>query len=47
MQLATKGACDFADLSQLTLARFDDLENDWQEEKGWTPWSPAPQEAAS
>jgi sarcosine oxidase, subunit beta len=47
MQLATKGHCDFADLSQLTLARFDDLAKDWQEESGWISWSPTLKEATA
>ncbi len=47
MQLATQGHCDFADLSQMTLSRFDDLEKDWREEKGWTPWSPEPEHATA
>jgi len=42
MQLATKGACDFADLAQLRLSRFDTLAKDWQEEMGWLPWSGVP-----
>ena len=41
MQLATAGACDFADLSQLRLSRFDTLAPDWQDEMGWRPWSAA------
>ena len=40
-QLVTRGACDFADLSQLRLSRFDGLAADWQESMGWVPWSPA------
>ena len=39
-QLVTRGACDFADLSQLRLSRFDALAADWQAELGWLPWSP-------
>jgi len=39
MQLATKGACDFANLSQLKLSRFDTLPPDWQQDAGWVPWS--------
>jgi len=42
MQLATKGTCDFADLSQLRLSRFDTLASDWRQEMGWLPWSGAP-----
>ena len=44
MQLATRGACDFADLSQLRLARFAALAADWKEQYGWTP---APAQATS
>jgi sarcosine oxidase subunit beta len=40
MQLATRGACDFADLTQLRLSRFDGLEAGWREAAGWVPWSP-------
>jgi len=39
-QLVTRGGCDFADLSQLRLSRFDALEADWKAELGWLPWSP-------
>ena len=38
-QLVTDGACDFADLSQLGLDRFDALAADWQAAAGWVPWS--------
>jgi len=41
MQLALHGACDFADLSQLRLSRFDTLAADWQEAAGWMPWRAA------
>ncbi len=37
-QLVTQGKCDFADLSQLKLSRFDTLAPDWQEAAGWVPW---------
>jgi sarcosine oxidase subunit beta len=37
MQLATRGACDFADLRQLRLARFAGLAPDWREQSGWVP----------
>ncbi len=40
MQLATTGECDFANLSQLRLARFDTLAPDWQDALGWRPWQP-------
>jgi sarcosine oxidase subunit beta len=45
-QLVMHGACDFADLSQLRLARFAALAADWQEAAGWVPWS-AKDEAAA
>ena len=34
-QLVTDGACSFADLSTLQLARFADLEPDWRDIQGW------------
>ena len=45
-QLATIGRCDFADLSQLRLSRFDGLAADWQHQMGWVPWV-HPKEAAA
>ena len=33
--LVMDGACGFADLSSLTLARFTELEADWVERQGW------------
>ncbi len=39
MQLALNGACDFADLAQLKLSRFDGLAGDWAEAAGWVPWT--------
>ena len=45
-QLVTDGACDFADLSQLKLARFDSLPDDWREAAGWVPWSADGEHAA-
>jgi len=36
-QLVTQGACDFADLSQLTLSRFGNLPPDWRARRGWVP----------
>jgi sarcosine oxidase subunit beta len=36
-QLVTQGACDFADLSQLTLDRFGNLPTDWRARFGWVP----------
>lgn len=41
-QLVTEGACDFADLSQLRLARFGNLPTDWRERRGWVPADAAP-----
>jgi sarcosine oxidase subunit beta len=41
-QLVTRGACDFADLRSLRLARFRNLPRDWRERKGWLPPAPAP-----
>ncbi len=41
MQLALHGACDFADLTQLQLSRFDGLAADWAEAAGWVPWTRA------
>jgi sarcosine oxidase subunit beta len=35
--LVLTGACSFADLSTLTLARFGELEPDWQTLQGWLP----------
>lgn len=35
-QLVTDGACSFADLSSLTLARFAGLEPEWAAMQGWT-----------
>ena len=35
--LVLTGACSFADLSTLTLARFAHLERDWQSLQGWLP----------
>ncbi len=40
MQLATRGECDFANLSQLRLSRFDSLAPGWQDAMGWRPWQP-------
>jgi len=34
-QLVTQGHCDFADLSQLRLARFGNLPRDWRARQGW------------
>jgi sarcosine oxidase subunit beta len=34
-QLVTDGACDFADLSSFSLARFDGLAADWAARQGW------------
>jgi sarcosine oxidase subunit beta len=35
--LVVDGACGFADLSKLTLARFADLPPDWRRRLNWTP----------
>jgi len=34
-QLVTDGACQFADLSTLSLSRFDALDGDWVAQRGW------------
>lgn len=34
-QLVLQGRCDFADLSQLGLARFGNLPRDWRHRQGW------------
>jgi sarcosine oxidase subunit beta len=47
MQLVTQGACDFADLSQLSLARFAGLEPDWRERLGWSVWRPEASQPAA
>ncbi len=39
--LVIDGACGFADLSTLTLARFAELEPDWAELQGWRPVAPS------
>ncbi len=36
-ELVTDGMCKFADLSTLRLSRFDGLETDWRERRGWIP----------
>ncbi|MGG5812494.1 NAD(P)/FAD-dependent oxidoreductase [Falsiroseomonas sp. CW058] len=43
--LVLDGACGFADLSTLSLARFAELEPDWREIQGWVP-APRPDAAA-
>ena len=35
--LVLEGACSFADIGILGLARFADLEPDWRERRGWIP----------
>ena len=35
--LVLEGACSFADIGILGLARFADLEPDWRERRGWMP----------
>lgn len=41
-QLVTDGACQFADLSTLSLSRFDALEGDWIAQRGWRRPTEAP-----
>ena len=36
--LVLEGACSFADLSKLGLARFAGLPADWRRERGWEAW---------
>ena len=36
-ELVTEGACRFADLSVLRLSRFDGLDSDWVDQRGWRP----------
>jgi len=36
-ELVTQGACSFADISSLSLARFAGLEPDWRARCGWVP----------
>ena len=45
-QLVTHGQCDFADLRQLSLARFADLAPDWRTRYGWVEASPQVDSAA-
>jgi sarcosine oxidase, subunit beta len=33
------GTCSFADIDILKLSRFDGLEPDWREKRGWMPIS--------
>ncbi len=35
--LVIDGACSFANIDILKLSRFDDLESDWREKRGWLP----------
>jgi sarcosine oxidase, subunit beta len=35
--LVIDGVCSFADLTKLSLSRFDALEPDWRERRGWLP----------
>jgi sarcosine oxidase, subunit beta len=35
--LVIDGECSFAEISKLGLSRFDDLEPDWREKRGWIP----------
>lgn len=39
-ELVMFGACNFADLSTLKLARFDGLDPDWYRARGWVPPGP-------
>lgn len=36
-QLAVDNACSFADLTPFSLKRFDGIEPDWRERRGWLP----------
>ena len=35
--LVIDGKCSFADIDLLKLSRFDNLESDWREKRGWVP----------
>ena len=35
--LVIEGRCSFADLDTMKLSRFDNLEADWRERRGWLP----------
>jgi sarcosine oxidase subunit beta len=35
--LVLEGRCTFADIGKLSLARFEDLPEDWREQRGWIP----------
>ncbi|OYY70098.1 MAG: FAD-dependent oxidoreductase [Sphingomonadales bacterium 17-56-6] len=35
--LVIDGTCSFADIDLLKLSRFDNLESDWREKRGWMP----------
>lgn len=37
--LVIDGACSFADIDMLKLSRFDNLESDWRQKRGWMPIS--------
>ena len=37
--LVIDGKCSFADIDMLKLSRFDGLESDWREKRGWMPIS--------
>ena len=37
--LVIDGKCSFADIDILKLSRFDNLESDWREKRGWMPIS--------
>jgi sarcosine oxidase subunit beta len=37
--LVIDGACSFANIDMLKLSRFDNLESDWRQKRGWMPIS--------
>ena len=40
--LVVEGRCTFANLDKLRLARFENIRDDWLEERGWLPPAPPP-----
>jgi sarcosine oxidase, subunit beta len=36
-ELVMRGSCNFADLSSFALSRFDRIEPNWREQRGWIP----------
>jgi sarcosine oxidase subunit beta len=40
--LVVDGRCSFADLDKLKLSRFDTIDDDWLEARGWLPPDLAP-----